>query len=98
MKLGLGEAKTAAASFDEYVADPAKPVPFRAGGSQPVGYGDGMTWSQWLVDDQREASGRPDVLVFTSEVLTAPVKISGQPVANLVAATSGTDSGWVGKL
>src|SRR5438445_13688681 len=30
-------------------------------------YGDGFTWSEWLVDDQREASGRPDVLAFRSE-------------------------------
>jgi len=57
-----------------------------------------MTWPEWLVDDQREASGRPDVVVFTSDVLTAPMKISGQPVANLVASTSGTDSDWVVKL
>ena len=63
-----------------------------------MGYGDRLTWPQWLVDDQREASGRPDVLAFISDVLTAPVKISGQPVANLVASTSGTDSDWVVKL
>ncbi len=63
-----------------------------------MGYGEGNTWSQWLVDDQREASGRPDVVVFTSDVLTAPVKISGRPIANLVASTSGTDSDWVVKL
>jgi len=63
-----------------------------------MGYSDGLTWSEWLVDDQREASGRPDVLAFTSEVLTAPMKISGQPVANLVASTSGTDSDWVVKV
>jgi hypothetical protein len=50
------------------------------------------------VDDQREASGRPDVLAFLSDELTAPVKISGQPVANLVASSSGTDSDWVVKL
>jgi len=56
------------------------------------------TWRKWLVSDQREASGRPDVLVYSSEVLTSPVKISGQPVANLMAATSGTDSDWVVKL
>jgi len=85
-------------SFDEYVSDPAKPVPFRARPSQPVGYSGGLTWPQWLVDDQREASGRPDVLVFTSEVLTTPVKISGQPIANLTASTSGTDSDWLVKL
>jgi putative CocE/NonD family hydrolase len=98
LKLGFAAPKNGEASFEEYVSDPTKPVPFRARPSQPVGYGDGMTWSQWLVDDQREASGRPDVLVFTSEVLTAPMKISGQPVANLVASTSGTDSDWVVKL
>jgi putative CocE/NonD family hydrolase len=43
-------------------------------------------------------SGRPDVLVFTSDVLKDPVKISGEPVANLIASTSGTDSDWVVKL
>ena len=85
-------------AFDEYVSDPAKPVPFRARPIQPIGYDDGLTWPRWLVDDQREASGRPDVLAFVSDVLTAPVKISGQPVANLVASTSGTDSDWVVKL
>jgi len=86
------------ASYDEYMSDPAKPVPYRARPSQPMGYTGRFTWSYWLVDDQREASGRPDVLVYTSDVLTAPVKISGQPVANLVASTSGTDSDWVIKL
>jgi putative CocE/NonD family hydrolase len=65
--------------------------------SRPV-RAEGDTWRNWLVSDQREASGRPDVLAFTSEVLTAPVKISGQPIANLVASTSGTDSDWVVKL
>ena len=86
------------AAFDEYVSDPAKPVPFRARPIQPIGYDHGLTWPRWLVDDQREASGRPDVLAFTSDVLTAPLKISGQPIANLVASTSGTDADWVVKL
>jgi hypothetical protein len=86
------------APFDEYISDPAKPVPFRARPSQPVGYTTELTWAQWLVDDQREASGRPDVVVFATDVLTAPVKISGQPVANLIASTSGSDSDWVVKL
>src|SRR6185503_19829876 len=84
--------------FEEYVSDPAKPVPFRARPIQPTGYTNGLTWSQWLVDDQREASGRPDVVAFVSDVRTAPVKISGQPVANLIASTSGTDSDWVVKV
>ena len=98
LKLGFAEPKRGDTAFDEYVSDPAKPVPFRARPSQPVGYSGRLTWPQWLVDDQREASGRTDVLVFTSDVLTAPVKISGQPVANLIASTSGTDSDWVVKL
>lgn len=84
--------------FDEYVSDPAKPVPFRVRPIQPIGYENGLTWSQWLVDDQRDASGRPDVLVFVSDFLAAPLKISGRPVANIVASTSGTDSDWVVKL
>jgi uncharacterized protein len=95
--LGLGFAapKAGDAAFEEYVSDPAKPVPYRARPIPPVG---GAVWSRWLVDDQREASGRPDVVTFVTDVLTAPTKISGQPVANLVASTSGTDSDWVVKL
>jgi putative CocE/NonD family hydrolase len=63
-----------------------------------MGYTGELTWSFWLVDDQREASGRPDVLSFVTGPLTHPVQISGQPVANLVASTTGTDSDWVVKL
>src|SRR6266699_3343641 len=98
LKLSFASPKPGDAAFDEYVSDPAKPVPFRARPNQPIGYSGGLTWSQWLVDDQREASGRPDVAVFVSDVLGTAVKISGQPVANLVASTSGTDSDWVVKL
>ncbi|MFZ0735492.1 MAG: CocE/NonD family hydrolase [Candidatus Acidiferrales bacterium] len=98
LKTSFTAPKPGDATFDEYVSDPAKPVPYRARPIQPMGYGDGMTWSLWLVDDQREASGRPDVLAYESDVLTAPVKISGQPIANLIASTSGTDSDWVVKV
>jgi hypothetical protein len=98
LKLSFSEPKRGDSAYDEYVSDPAKPVPYRARPSQPVGYSGRLTWPEWLVDDQREASGRPDVAAFTSDVLTEPVKISGQPLANLVASTSGTDSDWVVKL
>ena len=95
----LGFAKpTGSDSYDEYVSDPAKPVPFRARPSQPVGYVAPLTWVRWLVDDQREFSGRTDVLTYSTEVLTEPVKVSGEPIANLVAATTGTDADWVVKL
>jgi putative CocE/NonD family hydrolase len=92
LKLSFTAAKSLEPGFEEYVSDPAKPVPYRA---RPI---DGESWSRWLVDDQREASGRPDVLAFVSDVLTAPVKISGEPIANLIASTSGTDADWVVKL
>jgi putative CocE/NonD family hydrolase len=82
------------AAYDEYVADPAKPVPYRA---RPNRYPD-PGWGPWLVSDQRQVSDRPDVLVYQSEVLAQPVKISGQPVANIIASTSGTDADWVVKV
>jgi putative CocE/NonD family hydrolase len=92
LKLSFAAPKAGDTAFDEYISDPAKPVPYRA---RPI---DGGSWSRWLVDDQREASGRPDVAVFVSDVLTAPVKISGEPNANLIASTSGTDADWVVKV
>jgi uncharacterized protein len=92
LKLSFNAPKSAEPAFEEYISDPAKPVPYRA---RPI---DGTSWSRWLVDDQREASGRPDVAVFVSDVLNAPVKISGEPMANLIASTSGTDSDWVVKV
>jgi uncharacterized protein len=84
--------KSGQPAFEEYISDPAKPVPYRA---RPI---DNTSWSRWLVDDQREASGRPDVVAFVSDYLTTPVKISGEPIANLIASTSGTDSDWVVKV
>ena len=98
LKTSFTAPKSGDAEFEEYVSDPAKPVPFRARPIQPTGYDTCAQWPCWLVDDQREASGRPDVLAFVSEVLAAPTKISGQPVVNLFASTSGTDSDWVVKV
>jgi putative CocE/NonD family hydrolase len=81
----------------DYVSDPARPVTFVSRPVAPIGY-DGDHWTAWLTSDQRPVSSRPDVLTFTGEVLTAPVKIAGVPVVHLTAATSGTDSDWVVKL
>jgi len=92
LKLAFAAPNSGDTEFEEYISDPAKPVPYRA---RPI---DGTSWSRWLVDDQREASGRPDVVAFVSETLKAPVKISGEPIANLIASTSGTDSDWVVKV
>jgi putative CocE/NonD family hydrolase len=79
------------------VSDPAKPVPYRLRPVRPV-YWPNSTWSQWLVDDQRNFSDRTDVLVYTTLELTEPVRIAGQPIVHLHAATSGTDADWVVKL
>ncbi len=98
LKLSHEAPKPGDTAYEEYVSDPAKPVPFVRRPIQPMGYEDGNVWPRWLVEDQREASGRPDVVTFISDTLTAPMKISGEPIANLIAATSGTDSDWVVKL
>ncbi len=95
-KLGFAAPATGEA-YDEYISDPAHPVPFRARPIEPIGY-DTFTWPQWLVDDQREASGRTDVITYVTEPLTTPLTISGAPEVNLIASTSGTDSDWVVKL
>jgi putative CocE/NonD family hydrolase len=97
-KLDFVAPKAGDSAFDEYVSDPARPVPFQPRPILQSSFDDGKSWREWLVSDQREASGRPDVAVFVSDVLTAPVKISGQPVVNLVASTSGTDADWVVKV
>jgi putative CocE/NonD family hydrolase len=81
------------AGSDAYVSDPAKPVPYRP---RPVADGDG--WRTWLVTDQRFVDGRPDVLTYVSEPLTTPLRLSGAPIVNLQASTSGSDSDWVVKL
>ena len=93
------EAPTAVGAVsDEYLSDPARPVPYRQRPILPVGYELPYTWKYWLVDDQREFSGRTDVLTYETPPLEAPVAIAGEPVANLVAATTGTDADWVVKL
>jgi uncharacterized protein len=94
-KLGFSAPQSGGSEFTEYVSDPAKPVPYLP---RPVRTDEHDVWANWLVTDQRGPSGRPDVLVFVSDVLREPLKISGQPIANLVASTSGTDSDWVVKL
>ena len=89
------ENSSSKAAYDEYVSDPSKPVPYIP---RPVDPADYDAWKRWLVDDQRFVDRRIDVLSYETPVLTEPVRISGTPVVNLVAATSGTDSDWVVKL
>jgi uncharacterized protein len=85
----------AGSGYDEYVSDPAKPVPYSP---RPVRFADGDAWRRWLVVDQRWVSDRTDVLTYVTPPLTEPLRVAGAPIVNLVAATSGTDSDWVVKL
>ncbi len=84
---------TAEPAFDSYISDPANPVPYRP---RPIEVRSG--WSTWLVEDQRFVHRRPDVLAWVSEPLKDDVTVSGKIVANLFAATTGTDSDWIVKL
>ncbi|MFC5743148.1 CocE/NonD family hydrolase [Dyella tabacisoli] len=93
--LSFNAPAAAAAKFDEYLSDPAKPVPYLP---RPVHFADHDAWTRWLVSDQRFVDGRPDVLTYISAPLTEPLHIGGAPVVNLYASTSGTDSDWVVKL
>src|SRR5580658_3256405 len=88
-------AEAGAAKFDEYVSDPAKPVPYRP---RPIDDADEMGWRTWLVTDQRFVDGRPDVLTYETEPLKEPMKLSGEPVVHLIASTTGTDADWIVKL
>ncbi len=93
--LGFDEPPKSATAYDEYVADPAKPVPNTP---RPVHFADAPAWQRWLLEDQRFVSDRPDVLTYVSAPLQAPLHIGGAPLVNLFASTSGTDSDWVVKL
>ncbi len=89
--LGFGKATTGG---DSYVSDPSKPVPHLP---RPVNFGDGR-WGDWLVSDQRGVDGRLDVMTYTTEALTAPVRVSGAPIADIFAKTTGTDGDFVVKV
>jgi uncharacterized protein len=82
---------TDTSAYDEYISDPAKPVPFQNRVAIGMNY-------EYMTDDQRFAVTRPDVLVYQTDVLTEDVTISGELFAELFAATSGTDSDFVVKL
>jgi uncharacterized protein len=80
-----------------YKADPANPVPYRNRPIQST-YGDGSKWRTWLVEDQRFVSGRKDLANFSTPVLDKDVTVTGDVVADLFAATTGTDGDFVVKL
>ena len=82
---------TTAGSYDQYVSDPAKPVPYMSGvqDERPAEY---------MASDQRFASERPDVVVYRSAPLAEDLTIAGPITARLYVSTTGTDADWVVKL
>ncbi|HTV50945.1 MAG TPA: CocE/NonD family hydrolase [Steroidobacteraceae bacterium] len=86
---------TEARAGDTYLSDPQKPVPYLP---RPVRFADRAAWQTWLVRDQRFVDGRQDVLTYSTPPLTAPVRIQGAPIADLIASTTGTDGDFVVKL
>jgi uncharacterized protein len=90
-KLSFDPPSAGSEGFDEYVSDPAKPVPYY----DKIGIG---MDTNYMIADQRFAARRPDVLVYESDVLSDDVTIGGPVVADLVVSTTGTDSDWVVKL
>jgi putative CocE/NonD family hydrolase len=97
-RLGFEAPAAATPGYESYVSDPAKPVPYLPRPVHIKGDDGEVTWQTWLVSDQREAASRPDVLTFMSEVLQQPLKLSGEPIAHLIASTTGTDVDFVVKL
>ncbi len=81
----------AATGFDEYISDPAKPVPFTDAISTRVP-------QEYVVGDQRFASTRPDVLVYQTDLLDEDITVLGPLSPRLFVSTTGTDSDFVVKL
>lgn len=90
-RLGADRPGDGAGAFDEYLSDPARPVPFIAGTAI------GMA-PDYMVADQRFAASRPDVLVYASEPLEDDLTLAGPVSVNLQVSTTGTDADWVVKL
>jgi putative CocE/NonD family hydrolase len=86
------------AAYDQYVADPAHPVPYRARPIERTYDARGTRWKFWETEDQRFVDGRPDVVSWMSEPLREELLVAGNISAKIVASTTGRDADWVVKL
>lgn len=89
--LSLGKLPNGKSDFDEYISDPAHPVP----------YTDGIHFRrtrEYMTDDQRFAARRPDVLTYKTEILDKDLTLAGPVIADLLASLSTTDADFVVKL
>ncbi|SNC74852.1 hypothetical protein SAMN06265337_2579 [Hymenobacter gelipurpurascens] len=89
-KIGF-EKPASGLEYDQFLSDPAHPVPFTEATAT------GMT-REYMTDDQRFASRRPDVLTYQTEALTEDMTLAGPIEALLQVATTGTDADWVVKI
>jgi len=96
--LTLSDAVPSSTGYDEFVSDPAHPVPYRHRPIQPTYFPGGSMWSTWLVEDQRFVDDRADVLSWETAPLEEDVTIAGEVVAHLFASTTGSDADWIVKL
>jgi putative CocE/NonD family hydrolase len=77
--------------FYEYISDPSKPVPYTSEITTNIP-------KKYMIEDQRFAAARPDVLVCKSEALEKDISIAGPIIADLFVSTTGADSDWIVKL
>jgi len=89
---------TSATGYDQFVSDPAHPVPYRSRPVELTYDPRGSRWRTWEVEDQRFVDDRVDVLSWETEPLTDDVVVAGDITARLFASTTGSDADWVVKL
>jgi putative CocE/NonD family hydrolase len=85
-------------AYDQYVSDPAHPVPYRPRPVEQTYDKRGSRWRVWETEDQRFVDNRPDVVSWVSAPLDQDLTIAGDVTARLVASTTGRDADWVVKL
>ncbi|WP_404814792.1 CocE/NonD family hydrolase [Rasiella rasia] len=88
----LNERAERSYTFEEFISDPKKPVPY----SEDIKMV--FTPRKFMTDDQRFAARRPDVLTFETPVLSEDLTLAGEIMAKLKVATTGTDSDWIVKV
>jgi putative CocE/NonD family hydrolase len=93
--LSFGNSTTSAQT--SYLSDPANPIPYRHRPIQPT-YSEGSQWYTWLTEDQRFVTARNDVAVWKLPVLKRDLVLTGEVIADIYAATTGSDNDLVVKL
>jgi hypothetical protein len=83
--------KEEVAPFDAFISDPSKPVPY----TEDIHL---RRTKEYMIDDQRFAARRPDVLTYSTPVLESDITMTGAVIANLLVSTTGTDADWVVKI